>query len=217
MGFLNTATITDEASLQNLPEVLERFRGAGIDEPTVIAPDDDPVRAAQLQGLGLSPSATRPVAFINLGTTVPQMAGRVQVRPVNSREERARFLAVLLAGYDAPSVVERFIRAEHPSAAVDGYLAWVDEEAVAAAAMTSHDDGVVLGGAATIARHRGSGAQTALLHARLAECASRDLVPPSSAMLAAATAAPGSPSLRNLERAGFTVRPRRAWRRRQSE
>jgi hypothetical protein len=155
LGFLNTVTITDDASLPELPAVLEQFRSAGINDPTVIAPDDDPARAARLDDLGLRPSATRPFTFIGLESAppVPGAAdgGRVRVSPVESPEDRARFLDVLLDGYDDSPEVERFIRAEHSSAAVNAYLAWVDDEPVAGAAMSWHEDGLVLGGAATLA------------------------------------------------------------------
>ena len=216
LGFLNTITVTDDASLPSLPEILGQFRSAGIDDPTVIAPDDDPARAALLRELGLHPSATRPFAHIGFESAPPgsraAVSDRVRVSPVETPEDRARFLDVLLDGYDGSPEVERFIRAEHSTVAVDAYLAWIDDEPVAGAAMSWHEDGVVLGGAATLEPHRGSGAQTALLRAFQADLATRDLAGRGRAMLAAATAAPDSPSLRNLERAGFTVHPRRAWR-----
>jgi hypothetical protein len=216
LGFLNTVTITDDTFLPGLPEVLGRFRNAGIDDPTVVAPDDDPARAARLDSLGLRPSATRPFAFVGLESAPPGSGAadgdRVRVGPVETPEDRARFLDVLLAGYDGSPEVERFIRAEHSSAAVDAYLAWIDDEPVAGAAMSWHGDGLVLGGAATLAPHRGSGAQTALLRAFQVDLAMRDLARQGGVTLAAATAAPDSSSLRNMERAGFAVHPRRAWR-----
>jgi hypothetical protein len=216
LGFLNTITITDDASLPELPEILGQFRSAGIDDPTVIAPDDDPARAGRLDDLGLRPAATRPFAFTDLKSAASGSgaadSGRVRVGPVKTPEDRARFLDVLLDGYDGSPEVERFIRAEHSSVAVDAYLAWIDDEPVAGAAMSWHEDGLVLGGAATLAPHRGSGAQTALLRAFQADLATRDLARSSGAMLAAATAAPDSTSLRNMQRAGFAIHPRRAWR-----
>jgi GNAT superfamily N-acetyltransferase len=64
----------------------------------------------------------------------------------------------------------------------------------------------VLGGAATLPAARGAGAQTALLAHRLS------LAGHLGAPLATATAAPGSPSIRNLAGAGFTIVERTAWR-----
>lgn len=216
LGFLNTVTITDDASLAELPEILRQFRSAGIDDPTVLAPDDEPARAARLESLGLRPSANRPFAFIGLESVPPSQeaaaGGRLRVGPVETPEDHARFLDVLLAGYDASPEVARFIRAEHSSVAVKAYLVWSGDDPVAGAAMSWHEDGLVLGGAATLGSHRGLGAQTALLRAFQAELATRDLARVGGAMLAAATAAPDSPSLRNMERAGFAVHPRRAWR-----
>lgn len=63
----------------------------------------------------------------------------------------------------------------------------------------------VLGGASTLPAARGKGVQAVLLRQRLAD-ASR-----AGCWLAAATAAPASASLRNLERAGLTHVRRELW------
>lgn len=216
LGFRNTVTITDDASLTELPGVLQQFRSAGIEDPTVLTPDDEPARAARLESLGLRPSTTRPFAFIRLEPATPfpvtTTSDRLRVGRVETPEEHAHFLDVLLAGYDASPEVARFIRAEHSSVEVTAYLAWSGDDPVAGAAMSWHEDGLVLGGAATLESHRGLGAQTALLRAFQMELATRDLSRGGGPLLAAATAAPDSPSLRNMERAGFTIHPRRAWR-----
>lgn len=217
LGYLNTVTITEGASLTDLPEILREFRAGGIHDPTVLAPDDDPVWATHLKVFGLRPAVTRPFAFIvldSLARSAEESAeGGLRIRPVESLEERAQFLDVLLAGYDASPEVARFIRTEHSNVEVRAYLAWSDNDPVAAAAMSWHDEGVVLGGAATLKSHRGLGAQTALLGALQAELtSSRALTLESGSLIAAATAAPDSPSLRNMQRTGFEVHPRRAWR-----
>ncbi len=71
---------------------------------------------------------------------------------------------------------------------------------VAAAGLHVADGVARLGAATTVPTARGRGAQTALIAARLALAAAQ------GARLATATAAPGSGSLRNLLRAGFTER-----------
>lgn len=216
LGFLNTVTVLDDAALGELPAVLAEFQGAGVTQPTVIAPDDEPARAGRLVGLGLRAAGTRPFAYRRLETAQQEWldpeSGRVRVRPVRSPQERALFADVLLAGYEASPEVGRFIRADHSGADVDAYLAWIDDQPVAGAAMSWHAGGVVLGGAATLAPHRGAGAQSALLRARLRDAAVCGSTHPSGVVLAAATAAPGSPSSRNLQRAGFAVNQRRVWR-----
>jgi GNAT superfamily N-acetyltransferase len=96
-------------------------------------------------------------------------------------------------------VVADFIAAEHAAPDVHRYvLPGTPSAPIAAAALTIHDRVAVLGGAATLPEHRGRGAQTRLLHHRLA--AAHAL----GATLAVATARPGSPSARNLARTGFT-------------
>ena len=77
---------------------------------------------------------------------------------------------------------------------------------VAAAAMSTHDDVAVLGGAATLPAHQRNGAQSFVLGHRLREAAA------AGCTLAVATARPGSTSATNLQRAGFTLVPRSAWR-----
>ncbi|WP_139306858.1 GNAT family N-acetyltransferase [Modestobacter sp. DSM 44400] len=126
---------------------------------------------------------------------------------MRSADERMAFLDVLIAGYATPVEVQRFLRAEHSAGAVRCFTAWADGKPVGAAAMSVHGRTAVLGGAATLPHHRGCGVQAALLGHRLraARCA--------GAVAATATAAPGSPSARNLVRSGFHLEPRTGWNR----
>lgn len=216
LGFLNTVTITDAASVRGLPDVLELFRAAGTTAAIVVSANESEAESAQLAKLGLEPAGVRPIAFLSLHAALSSAEqaddGTVRVTEARTPQARALFLDVLLAGYDGAGEVERFIRTEHSSEAVSAYLAWIDDEPVAGAAMSLHSDGLVLGGAATLVARRGSGAQTALLRAFATDLKVRALADRGTVAIAAATAAPGSPSLRNLERAGFAIRPRRAWR-----
>lgn len=214
LGFLNTVTITDAASIDCLPDVLELFRAGGAAAPIVVSSDASEAGSAVLAQLGLEPAGTRPIAFISLCalSTTKQPDGEIRVSEARTPQDRALFLDILLAGYEGSAEVERFIRAEHSSEAVSAYLAWIDDEPIAGAAMSVHSDGLVLGGSATLPDRRGVGAQTALLRSFATSPEVRALAHRETTAIATATAAPASPSLRTMSRAGFTIRPRRGWR-----
>ncbi|OZM72165.1 hypothetical protein CFN78_16685 [Amycolatopsis antarctica] len=130
-------------------------------------------------------------------------AGSVRVRVEDA--EPAAFAAVLLDGYLAGGVLADFLRTEHLAWPVHRFLARSGGQLLGAAAMTLHGDVAVLGGAATPVRHRGRGAQSALLRHRLGVAAGFGCT------LAVATAAVGSPSERNLARHGFATHRRTNW------
>lgn len=77
------------------------------------------------------------------------------------------------------------------------FMAYRDDEPIAAAALFLDGSTVLLAGASTVPEHRRRGAQNALLDARLAFAAEH------GAELAMMVAAPGSGSHRNAERQGF--------------
>jgi len=79
------------------------------------------------------------------------------------------------------------------------FVAERDGEAVAAAALAMHGGVALLAGASTCPEWRGLGAQGALLRARLRHAAA------AGCDLAMLCAAPGGPSQRNAERAGFRI------------
>jgi hypothetical protein len=79
------------------------------------------------------------------------------------------------------------------------FIAEIDGQAIAAAALNVHEGLAHLAGASTIPEGRKRGAQNALLHARLRFAAER------GCDLAAMGAVPGSGSQRNAERHGFRI------------
>jgi GNAT superfamily N-acetyltransferase len=79
------------------------------------------------------------------------------------------------------------------------FLAELDGQAVAAAALAMHAGVAILAGASTVPAFRGRGAQAALLAARLRAAAA------AGCDLAMMGALPGSASQRNAERAGFRI------------
>ena len=207
LGFLNSITGLTRSSAEGLLPLLDELQAEGEPSPCVVTGPMDPDVSRFLTSLGFVASGVRPVAVSALSTEVlsPTTAGRLTVAEIAGSAGRAIFLNILTAGYSASRIVERFVRAEHSVDAVRGFVAWDGETPVGAAAMSSHEDWVVLGGAATLPKHRGVGIQAELLRHRL------DVATRAGARFATATAAVGSPSSRNLARAGFQVALRTAW------
>lgn len=210
LSFLNSVTGVAEGSVEELPDVLETFAAVGAPSPFLITGHPTAMLADRLHRLGFAPARRRPLAVIDL--PVASAAdngddGGLLVREIEAGGELRLFLDVLAAGYAAPKAVSDFLLAEHSTAGVRRFLAWQGNQPVAAGAMSLHRDVAVLVGAATVPAARGLGAQTALLQYRLrmAEAA--------GCVAATATAAPDSPSTRNLAQAGFTIWLRRGWRR----
>jgi hypothetical protein len=204
-GFLNIVEGVDEQSIDLLPEALEGFPDT--DQVTVLATSPSPGLIEQLLGQGYEPAPVRPIAYLCTGPPGESRApSGCQIREVSSGEDAQLFLGLLVSGYAASREVSELIRTEHALSGIRRFIAYRDGRPVAAAAMSVHSTGVVLGGASTMPAARGFGAQSALLMHRLR------LVGAMGVPLATATAAPGTPSIRNLARVGFTIVERRAWR-----
>jgi len=205
--FLNTIEGVTEQSAEALHDVIQRFPNPC--RITVVATSPSRILTDWLRARGYEPVPARPIAFVRLSVDC-NLARRGtkpwRIREALTNEEANLFLDLLDAGYAAPSDVGALIRAEHALPAIRGFLASRNGQPLAAAAMSLHATGAVLGGASTLPAARGTGAQTALLAHRLS--LAEDL----GVSLAAATAAPRSPSVRNLTKMGFTVVERTAWR-----
>lgn len=208
LSFLNTVSGVDEGSLPALPRVLAAFRSAGAPWPSLTGAAATPELESSLARLGYRRTAPAPIGLAVLpaaAASIPSRVPDIRVLPADNGPDRETFLDVLSRGYAASAAVTGFLLAEHAGAAVHRFLAREAGEPVAAAALSLHADVAVLGGATTLPDHRGSGAQLALLQHRLRVAAAL------GANLATATAAPESPSARNLSRAGFDVVPRPRW------
>ncbi|MPQ99239.1 hypothetical protein GB931_15200 [Modestobacter sp. I12A-02628] len=212
LAFLTGVTGVDADTVGALPGLLAALAGRGAEVVGVVgSPEVSPV----LEELGLRRTAPRPIGVRAVGdadrapragqsVTAPPVPGPPATALPVTRDDPA-FLDVLVAGYGGDEAVRRFLAAEHADVRVRGFVARPDGVPVAAAALSLHGDVAVLGGSSTLPAHRGRGGQTALLHARLAAACG------AGATLATATAAPGSPSARNLAQAGSTVHERPAW------
>lgn len=198
----------DKLSVMALPAVLKQFPARH--QPILVATSPSPSLTEQLLRDGYTPAPTRPIAYRYSGSAnrLPGVdAGEWEIHEVSSKNDARLFLDLLDAGYDVPGEIGALIRAEHAHPRVRGFMAFRNGHPLAAAAMSFHRKGAVLGGASTLPAARGSGAQTALLAHRL------QLASVFHAPLVAASAASGSPSIRNLAGLGFTIVERTAWRR----
>jgi hypothetical protein len=206
LGFLSTVTGVRESKVD---AVLDVLAGAiGQTPPVILAQADDAEVHRGLTRAGLIRDGTRAMALKVLGPgTAGERAdaGGLSIREVDPGQEAA-FLRVLLAGYQAPTAVTRYLAVEHRLPEVRRFVAGAEGEELAAAAMSLHHGVAVIGGSATRPQQRSKGAQSALLDRRLREAAH------SGCHLAVATVTPGTVSARNLIRAGFTVLSRPAWR-----
>ncbi|MBG6218120.1 hypothetical protein IWX75_002599 [Arthrobacter sp. CAN_A6] len=206
-GFLNTVEGFDDQSVEVLPDALKRF--AGSHQPTIVVTWPSQSLTARLLSDGYAPAPIRPIAYLRRGIDIwvdGIVTDRWRIKEASTRKEMQLFLELLGAGYAASSEVEALIRAEHVLPAVRGFIASHNDRPLAAAAMSLHPTGAVLGGASTLSSARGTGAHAALLIHRLR--LARSLGIP----LATATAAPGASSIRNLAELGFTIVERPAWR-----
>jgi hypothetical protein len=207
LSFLNTVSGVDAETAPGLPRVLATFQDAGAPRPTLVGGPTGGLDGV-VRRLGYRPTASAPMGVATLGAghlPTTSEAQDVRVTGVGDGPALKLFLDVLRRGYHAHPAVSRFVLAEHADPSVHRFLAWRGTEPIAAAALSLHRTVAVLGGAATLADERDRGAQAALLRHRLGVAAQ------AGAQLAAATAAPDSPSARNLTRAGFLIIPRYRW------
>ncbi|XAS68624.1 GNAT family N-acetyltransferase [Micrococcaceae bacterium Sec5.7] len=206
-GFLNAIEGVTDQSVAVLPDVLRRFPDPR--RPAIVAAFPSPELIDWLLVAGYKPAPARPLTYLRPGTDFPtaeMSAEKWQIREVSTKEETMVFLDLLDAGYAATREVGALIRAEHALPIIRGFIASRNDQPLAAAAMSLHATGAVIGGASTLPTARGTGAQSALLAHRLR------LVETLGVPLATATAASGTPSIRNLAKLGFTIIERTAWR-----
>ena len=158
----------------------------------LVAVPEGAVGEGELRRLGLRPGvrllrlAAEPVA----GALPPSVV-------VAGPQDRARLAAVCAAGFglDLPE----WWTAPLGRPGWTQLLLWSGDTAVAAAGLHVADGVARLGAATTVPAARGQGAQTTLIAARLALAAEQRV------RRVTASAEQGTSSLRNLQRAGFTV------------
>jgi GNAT superfamily N-acetyltransferase len=126
--------------------------------------------------------------------------GALKVRQVDTNEAAA-YGAISVRGWSEMPEVIPFIHgfAQSSVAVATCFVAELNGEAIANAAMFMHDGVALLAGACTVPEARRQGAQQALLDARLRAAAGH------GCDLAMVVTAAGSASQRNSERNGFKV------------
>jgi hypothetical protein len=134
----------------------------------------------------------------------------IAIREVTADDDDTIYLDTLFHGYGlntvAASPQRTMMAIEHRSPHLRRYVAYVDGQPAAAAALYITQQRAYLAGAATIPATRGRGCQTALIQRRLHDAAAL-------ANSVVVTTAFGSPSQANLQRLGFSiVHTRTLWR-----
>lgn len=140
-------------------------------------------------------------AFLNVyvcqvAALEPEIPGGVEVREVESLEEWLR-ASEATWGFSHPMNGPLLAQVALQRPQARSFIAWADGKPVGVGAVGIREGLAFLNGAATALEYRGRGIQRALLETRLA------LAAQAGCDLATVMAAPGSPSARNIERAGF--------------
>jgi ribosomal protein S18 acetylase RimI-like enzyme len=182
-----------------LDDVLAVYREAGV-RPWIEVPPGSEELLARLVDAGARP--LEPVAVLYTTAERRAVPAAPELRVVGA-DEALRFAHLHLEGHgvpadarasDAPAVAAAIARRD-----VRGYIASVDGEDAAAGVLFLHDGDASAANASTLERFRGRGCQTALLARRLTDAAD------AGAELFSSLTILGSPSQRNMERAGLRV------------
>ncbi|CAM3629720.1 N-acetyltransferase [Deinococcus frigens] len=200
LPWFNTVSGLSQDRLTGLDEVLALYRSQRIaPRLSVWATHLTPVLGAALFDRGFTPVGVGTTLYAAATAPAPRTFAGVEVRELEPSGRREAFNTALLAGYGFTDPVQRALAIlEHEGPGVRRYLACVDGQPAAAAALSVHDGVAFLAGAATRPDDRQRGAQSALIHRRLDDAAR-------SCELVTVTTAFASASQRNLERHGFRV------------
>lgn len=156
---------------------------------------------ATLAGRGYKPIELSNVMYQPIdASTVLTVNPRLRVRPVEA-SEADWYGTVAARGWSEMPEVLSFIQgfARSSVEVATCFVAELEGQAIATAALFMHEHVALLAGASTVPEGRRNGAQLALLDARLRLAVAR------GCDLAMMVAAPGSASQRNAERNGFRV------------
>jgi hypothetical protein len=182
-------------------DAIERFftsRGSAVFHET--CPLAGAEMFAKLAERGYRPCELSTVLYQPIGPSTRLPASTVAVRAVLP-EEVTMYGTVSAQGWSEHPELMPYIEgfAKLSLEAATCFVAELDGQPVATAALFVHDNTALLAGASTIPSGRRRGAQNALLDARLRHAVSR------GCDVAMMVAAPGSASQRNAERQGFRV------------
>lgn len=187
-------------TLTELDDVLTLYRSQRIaPRLSVWATHLTPTLGAALFDRGFTPVGVGATLYAAAESPPPLTFPGIQVGELPTDEDAEIFNEVLLAGYGFTDPAQQALAIlENGGRGVRRYLALIDGQPAAVAALSVRDGVAYLAGAATLPKFRGRGVQAALIHRRLSDVASEcDLI--------TVTAAFASGSQRNLERHGFRV------------
>jgi hypothetical protein len=198
LDFMNRIHGLPEAP-DRLGEVLTVYREVGL-RPWIELPPGAEELLARLVDAGARP--LEPIAVLYAQAEPSAVPPRPEVRRA-AQDEALHFGLLHLEGHGVPAGV-REVDAPGVAAAlarddVRGYIAGVDGEDAAAGVLFVHGADAYAATASTVELFRGRGCQAALLARRLTDAAE------AGAELFSSLTVLGSPSQRNLERAGLRV------------
>jgi hypothetical protein len=184
-------------------DAIERFyaeRGAPAFHE--VSPFAHPTLFALLGERAYRPFEFTSVMFRPLGKPDAGAGTPVRVR-VARPDEEDRWTRTAAAGWSEFPEVKDFVadigRLAMANPDATCFVAELNDEPIATGMLVFHGSVALFAGASTVPRHRGKGAQLALLDARMRHAAKR------GCDLAMMCAAPGSASQRNAERHGFRI------------
>ncbi|CAM3278815.1 N-acetyltransferase domain-containing protein [Deinococcus saxicola] len=200
LPWYNTVSGLTQHRLPELDGALALYRSQQIaPRLSVGAAHLNPALGAALYDRGFTPVGVGATLYAAAEAPPPRTFAGMQIHEVSPGEDTLTFNAVLLAGYGFTDPAQQALAVlENEGPGVRRYLARVDGQPAAAAALSVQDGVAYLAGAATLPEFRGRGVQAALIHRRLNDVASE-------CELVTVTAAFASGSQRNLERQGFRV------------
>jgi GNAT superfamily N-acetyltransferase len=188
------------ATEEDVDEVLAAFRTTEAFY-VAVAPGAEPRELPDwLAARGLEPGWGW-MAFRRPAAPVPEAATSLRLEEVGDPDAARAFARIVCAGYGLPPQLEPDV-ARVPASEWQCWLARDGDEPAAAAAMYVAEGAGYLGFAATLPEHRGKGAQSALLAARIARAAELGC---DTVLTETGERREGLPSnsYRNIVRAGF--------------
>lgn len=200
LPWYNTVSGLTQHRLTELDEVLTLYRSQRIaPRLSVCATHLTPALGAALLDRGFTPTGVGATLYATARISQPQTFSGIQIRELAAGEDTAAFNSVLLAGYGFTDPTQQALAVlENEGPGVRHYLAFVDGQPAAVAALHVQGSVACLAGAATLPQFRGRGVQAALIHRRLNDVAA-------GCELVTVTTAFASGSQRNLERHGLRV------------
>ena len=184
---------------------LRRFGEAGVRQAWFqVAPGPHQAEIERRLGqAGLQLHERRWVKFWRSAEPAPQTATELEIAPVD-RTSAERFADAVLAGFGMPPMLKPWLAALPGRQGWHCFMAQAGDEAVAGAALRVSGGVGWLGIGATRPEHRGRGAQSALLAARIAAGLARGV---EGFTTETGRPLPGEagPSFANIKRAGFRI------------